>query len=59
MSNHIYQFLAVYPCTFIKIFMCVDSEKKSAVIFELHQVSPEIEKAEDIVKGILKHHRSS
>lgn len=39
--------------------MCVDSEKKSAVIFELHQVSPEIEKAEDIVKGILKHHRSS
>ena len=62
MSSHIYQFLDVYTSTFIKIFTCVDSEKTSVVIISVTlgvKVSPETEKTEDVVKDILKHHRSS
>ena len=34
-SNHVYQFIDVYKSTFVKIFMCVDSEKTSVVICQL------------------------
>lgn len=36
MSSHVYQFLDVYTSTFVKILMCVDSEKTSVVIVQLH-----------------------
>lgn len=40
MRNYIYHSLDIYTSTFVKIFMCVGSEKKSLLIFDLHHQVP-------------------
>lgn len=62
MSNHVYQFIDVYKSTFVKIFMCVDSEKTSVMLCQLqYQVSKYHWrlKRQKILLDILKHHRNS
>lgn len=61
MSNHVYHFQDVYTSTVVKMFMCVDSEMSCDIwVTTLGvKVSFKTEKAEDIVKGILKHHSST
>lgn len=58
MSNHVSQFLDMYAFTFVKIFMYVDTSHDISVTLNV-RVSLETEKAEGIIKSILKHRRSS